>query len=183
MLDKFAYNPQRIYTLFFKLWDVPLKVQIATLKTEPVVKWIALEDYSDTISLYVCEESKLDYIRKMFGIQIQSVISNKLDIQNQFTGKIYSYTTKLLFDENVVFNCYKIDHDTLIQNELICYGLWNTDLDILLLITERQLFKNNKKISRSAYALISETQNLDEKFLAPLYIDEGVKEDIYVSAQ
>ena len=161
MSPNFRYIPSRCYTIKLKLWNSPTKIIVCANKLEPKIEWISLKSINEDIDLFQIRDKEMTKnVYDMFGVKYDDFKSSRLDISMQFTGKIVNPLSKLAFNESITYNCYKPAKDVIIRNKTTHYGIWNDEYETLLLIVERQMYKDGKKVAKSVASLISKRDTL-----------------------
>jgi len=148
------HNPLRVYTIRLRIKDTPVKIVVGSNKMEPFVEFVKVESPDDIISTVSCGD--VQSVMDFFGIGHNSIKTKRLDIKNQFTGKISNDKTKLIFNESITFSCFKHPDGPVIKNKSTHYGFWNSEYELLILLVERQMYIRDKKVSRSFITLVGE---------------------------
>jgi len=157
----FKYISSRCYTLKLKLWNTPTKIVVCANKVEPEIEYVVIKTKHPEIDMFqIHDEETLKAFYKLFGIRYNNYRSSKLDIRMQFLGHITNPKSKLVFNESIIYNCYKPNKDVIIRNKTTHYGIWNEEYETLFLIIERQMFKDGKKIARSTGCLIAKQDTI-----------------------
>jgi len=152
------YKHRRNYILPVKLGRTYYKLRISIDKWNPEVKVFLINDkFKDRVK-FIWDYDLINKICNLLGVEIQDVKVGKLDIQNQFTGKITDPNTNLFINETLTLNVYKTDNSK-IGNILNVYAFHSKTLSAVWLMLERQFIQDGNKIVRTKGVLIS--NNLD----------------------